>query len=118
MRQRRILPSPGRPSGPDIVDASPEPTPTLAFHGGVLGALAPFALFLGGVAWLGLTGAPDETGFWPVLLAAIALGLFVARDRTAYADALVHLERELARHRVARKGKYRDVGGAAPKTNH
>ncbi|MDP2631435.1 MAG: ATP synthase F1 subunit epsilon [Candidatus Uhrbacteria bacterium] len=28
----------------------------------------------------------------------------------AYADALVHLERELARHRVATKKKYRDVG--------
>ncbi|PIX61860.1 ATP synthase F1 subunit epsilon [Candidatus Uhrbacteria bacterium CG_4_9_14_0_2_um_filter_41_50] len=27
-----------------------------------------------------------------------------------YADALVHLERELARYKVARKGKYRDVG--------
>lgn len=28
----------------------------------------------------------------------------------AYADAVVHLERELARYKVARKGKYRDVG--------
>ncbi len=28
----------------------------------------------------------------------------------AYADALVAMERELARHKVARKGKYRDVG--------
>ncbi len=28
----------------------------------------------------------------------------------AYADALVHMERELARYRVAQKGKYRDVG--------
>jgi len=28
----------------------------------------------------------------------------------AYADAMVHLEREIARHKVASKGKYRDVG--------
>lgn len=36
-----------------------------------------------------------------------------ARDKNevAYADALVHLERELARYKVASKGKYRDVGG-------
>lgn len=35
-----------------------------------------------------------------------------ARDQgdVAYADALVSLERELARYKVARKGKYRDVG--------
>lgn len=35
-----------------------------------------------------------------------------ARDKNevAYADALVHLERELARYKVASKGKYRDVG--------
>ncbi|MBT3230339.1 ATP synthase F1 subunit epsilon [Candidatus Uhrbacteria bacterium] len=35
-----------------------------------------------------------------------------ARDQSdvAYADALVHLEREMARHKVASKGKYRDVG--------
>lgn len=35
-----------------------------------------------------------------------------ARDKNdvAYADALVHLERELARYKVAQKGKYRDVG--------
>jgi len=34
-----------------------------------------------------------------------------ARDKgtVAYADALVHLERELARYKVAQKGKYRDI---------
>ncbi|EKD47209.1 MAG: hypothetical protein ACD_66C00170G0001 [uncultured bacterium] len=37
-----------------------------------------------------------------------------ARDKNdvAYADALVHMERELARYKVASKGKYRDVGGS------
>ncbi|MCH8049359.1 ATP synthase F1 subunit epsilon [Patescibacteria group bacterium] len=35
-----------------------------------------------------------------------------ARDRNevAYADAAAHLEREIVRHRVALKRKYRDVG--------
>lgn len=68
---------------------TPSHGPTLAFHGGLLGALAPFFLFLGGVMTLGLLGAPDERGFWPVLVAAIGLGLALARDRTAYSDALV-----------------------------
>lgn len=67
--------------------ASP-PAP-LSFHGGVAGALAPFVLFLAGVSWLGLSGAPDETGFWPVLLIAIALGLFLATDKSAYSEAVI-----------------------------
>ena len=65
------------------------PSAPLSFHGGVVGALVPFALFLAGVSWLGLSGAPDETGFWPVLLMAIALGLFLATDKSAYCDAVI-----------------------------
>jgi Na+/H+ antiporter NhaC len=61
----------------------------LRFYGGLWGALAPIVLFLVGVAWLGLSGAPDERGFWPVLLAALALGLLLARDRTAYSETVV-----------------------------
>jgi len=56
------------------------------FYGGTAGALAPFALFLVGVSWLAFSGAPDERGFWPILLAALALGLLLARDRVAYAE--------------------------------
>ncbi|MBL0169519.1 MAG: hypothetical protein IPP90_02160 [Gemmatimonadaceae bacterium] len=61
----------------------------LAFYGGLAGALAPFACFLAGVAVLALNGAPDEKGFWPILLAALTLGLLLARDRTRYADAML-----------------------------
>ena len=64
-------------------------TEELRFYGGSLGALAPFILFLAGVAWLALSGAPDERGFWPVLLAAITLGVVLARDRRAYCDTLI-----------------------------
>jgi len=71
---------------PDEPSPLSPPLP-LSFHGGLAGALAPFALFLGGVAWLALSGAPDERGFWPVLLAALALGLALARNREAYAEA-------------------------------
>ena len=67
---------------------APEP-PRLVFAGGMVGALTPFLVFLAGVAWLALSGAPDERGFWPVLVAALGVGLLLARDRPAYADAVV-----------------------------
>ncbi len=63
--------------------------PPLEFRGRLAGALAPFVLFLAGVGWLALNGAPDEKGFWPILLAALALGLALARDRTQYSEAVI-----------------------------
>lgn len=61
-------------------------TEALPFHGGWIGALAPFILFVGGVAWLGLAGAPDERGFWPVLLAALGLAMALCKDRRRWAE--------------------------------
>ncbi|MEM8932902.1 MAG: Na+/H+ antiporter NhaC family protein [Acidobacteriota bacterium] len=66
----------------------PEPV-ALSYRGGLLGAFAPLLLFLAGVAWLGLSGAPGEQGLWPVLMAAIALGLILSRDRHAYSEAVI-----------------------------
>jgi len=68
---------------------SEQAEPRLAFRLGTTGALLPFVVFLAGVAWLGLSGAPDERGFWPILLAALACGLALARDRTAYAETII-----------------------------
>lgn len=65
------------------------PAPRLAFYGGTAGAFVPFALFLAGVGWLALSGAPDEHGFWPILVGALSAGLLLARDRTAYCDAMI-----------------------------
>jgi Na+/H+ antiporter NhaC len=65
------------------------PVAPLSFYGGVVGALTPFVLFLTGVGLLALQGAPDERGFWPILLAALTVGLLLARDRTRYADAML-----------------------------
>lgn len=61
----------------------------LRFRGGVVGAVLPFAFFLFGVMTLGLSGAPVETGFWPVLLGALMLGLLLARDRQAYSETML-----------------------------
>lgn len=73
---------------------TPEPSTTpppaaLTFHGGLAGALAPFVAFLAGVGALAVAGAPDEKGFWPVLLGALTLGLVLARDRTRYCEAML-----------------------------
>ena len=66
------------------------------FYGGLAGALAPFALFIVGVVWIGLSGAPDERGFWPVLVAALSLGLLLARNRTVYSEvAIAGMSREI-----------------------
>ena len=61
----------------------------LEFHGGLLGALAPFLVFLGGVATLAFLGAPSEKGFWPVLVAGLFVGMLLARDREAWANAVI-----------------------------
>ena len=61
----------------------------LQFRGGWIGALAPFAIFLGGVTWLGLSGAPDERGFWPILLAALTAAMLLARDRQSWAAVVL-----------------------------
>ncbi len=69
-----------------------EPRPTsgpLAFHGGAPGALLPFAVFLAGVGALAAAGAPDERGFWPVLLASLVAALLLARDRARCAEAML-----------------------------
>ena len=65
------------------------PDAALVMRGGLAGALAPFVVFLAGVGWLALMGAPDERGFWPILLAAIAVGIALARDRHRYCEALL-----------------------------
>ncbi len=72
------------PTHPDSTSAPP-----LSFHGGLAGALAPFGVFLAGVTVLALNGAPDEKGFWPILLAALTLGLLLAKDRARYSEAML-----------------------------
>ena len=61
----------------------------LRFRGGTFGALAPMLVFLIGVGWLGLSGAPDESGFWPVLLIALGVGSLLATDGRRYSEAVV-----------------------------
>jgi Na+/H+ antiporter NhaC/pimeloyl-ACP methyl ester carboxylesterase len=61
----------------------------LTFRGGTLGALAAFGVFLAGVTALAAAGAPDERGFWPVLLLALITGLLLAQDKSRFAEAML-----------------------------
>jgi Na+/H+ antiporter NhaC len=69
--------------------ATAPPPPLLTFRGGLAGALLPFVVFLAGVGWLGLSGAPDERGFWPVLVAALTVGLLITHDRRRFIETML-----------------------------
>ena len=59
------------------------------FLGGTIGALMPFVVFVTGVVAVALSGAPDERGFWPILILALCLGLLLAKDRKNYCISLI-----------------------------
>jgi Na+/H+ antiporter NhaC len=66
------------------------PKEKLSFYGGTFGAVLPFLVFAAGVVFLALSGAPDERGFWPVLIAALTIGMLLARDRNRYSETVIH----------------------------
>jgi len=61
----------------------------LHFYGGSIGAFLPFGIFAFGVIAIALSGAPDERGFWPVLLAALTAGMLLAKDRKAFSETVI-----------------------------
>ena len=61
----------------------------LNFHLGLFGAILPFILFVIGVIVIALSGAPDERGFWPVLIGALSVSLFLAKDRKRFAESVI-----------------------------
>lgn len=63
--------------------------PRIRYFGGTFGALLPFLIFVGGVVAVALSGAPDERGFWPVLILALMAGLALAREKRAFCEAVV-----------------------------
>jgi Na+/H+ antiporter NhaC len=63
--------------------------PSIRFYGGMVGALFPFFVFLAGVMVIALSGAPDERGFWPVLILSLCLGLILARDRKNFCVSVI-----------------------------
>lgn len=63
--------------------------PSIRFYGGMAGALFPFFVFLAGVMVIALSGAPDERGFWPVLILSLCLGLILAKDRKNFCVSVI-----------------------------
>jgi Na+/H+ antiporter NhaC len=71
------------------LEESQQKLPTLKFYGGVLGALFPFLVFVTGVIGIAISGAPDERGFWPVIILALTLGLLLSKNRTAFSETVI-----------------------------
>lgn len=71
------------------LEETQEKLPQIEFYGGALGALLPFLVFITGVIIIALSGAPDERGFWPVLILALGLGLLLCKDRTAFSEVVI-----------------------------
>lgn len=61
----------------------------LTFYGGLWGAIFPFIIFVGGVIFIALSGAPDERGFWPVLIFALGISLLLSKDKTAFSETVI-----------------------------
>lgn len=61
----------------------------LSFYGGPLAALIPFLVFISGVIFIALAGAPDEKGFWPILILALSLSLLLAKDKTQFSEVVI-----------------------------
>ncbi len=71
-----------------INEISPEDQ-LLRFYGGLVGAIFPFIIFVVGVVYIALSGAPDERGFWPVLLLALGVSLLLAKDKKLYSEKVI-----------------------------
>ena len=59
------------------------------FYGGMAGAILPFMVFVSGVVAVALSGAPDEHGFWPILILALCVGLILTKDRKNYCVSVI-----------------------------
>jgi len=59
------------------------------YYGGLLGTLIPPLVFISGVITLSLMGAPDERGFWPILILALCLGLLLAKDKNTFCESVL-----------------------------
>ena len=66
-----------------------ETVDNLRFYGGPLAALIPFFVFISGVIFVALAGAPDEKGFWPILVFALLLSLLLAKDKTKFSELVI-----------------------------
>ncbi len=62
---------------------------SLRFFGGQVGLLAPFALTVAGIIWLGVQGLAIPEAFWPITLLGLFAGLLLARQKDLYVHFLI-----------------------------
>lgn len=67
-----------------MIRVQEEVSRSINFYGGPIGALIPFLVVVIGVVAIALSGAPDERGFWPILILALGIGLFLAKDKNEF----------------------------------
>ncbi|MDW3647092.1 MAG: Na+/H+ antiporter NhaC family protein [Bacteroidia bacterium] len=70
-------------------DTTTRQTAKLEFYGGAIAALIPFIVFVSGVIAIALSGAPDEKGFWPILILALGIGLLLAKDKSLFSQKVL-----------------------------
>ena len=62
---------------------------SLQVYGGVPALFIPFGVMLVGILVLGFQGLAVPEAFWPMVLAGLLVGLFLARSRESYVQALI-----------------------------
>jgi len=62
---------------------------SLRFHGGLLGAVFPFFIVVGGAIYLGISRTPDIYGYWPIVAFALVVGMLLAKNRYRYTEVLI-----------------------------
>ena len=60
-----------------------------SFRFGLAGAIAPLLVFVAGVGALAAAGAPDERGFWPVLVGALVTSRLLALEGARWSEAVL-----------------------------
>jgi Na+/H+ antiporter NhaC len=52
-------------------------------------ALVPLLFFIFGAMYLGLSGTPDEKGFWPIVTASLIIALFLSKKKDVFAYTVI-----------------------------
>lgn len=74
----------------ELIQDKAKQNQSLSFYGGILGAIFPFFIFVAGVIFIALSGAPDERGFWPILLLALGVSLLLAKDKNKFSQTVIN----------------------------
>jgi Na+/H+ antiporter NhaC len=72
-----------------MTQVTPRPTTRVEMFGGLAGAAVPPLVFIGVLFWLSIEERASITSFWVGAIAALVIGLVLAKTKRAYAESLV-----------------------------